>query len=153
METAFTQLVGCRVPIQQAPMGSVSTPDLAVAVADEGGVESISALGMPTPAPERLVTAVVERTAGVLAVNFLLPDSDPDAVAYAARHVQMIDCVADDTAVVEFETTVHGKYVNGVDIIRVNDEGQIVEFRVMIRPLQAVNTVHEQMRSALEAMQ
>jgi hypothetical protein len=39
-----------------------------------------------------------------------------------------------------------------VDIIRVNDAAEIVEFRVMIRPLQAVNTVHEQMRSALEAM-
>jgi nitronate monooxygenase len=73
-------------------MGSVSTPDLAVAVADAGGVGSISALGMPTPALERLVTAVVERTAGVLAVNFLLPDFDPDAVAYAAHHVRMIDC-------------------------------------------------------------
>ena len=53
----------------------------------------------------------------------------------------------------EFETTVQGKYVNGVDIIRCNDEGRIVEFRVMIRPLQAVNLVHEQMRAQLEAMQ
>ena len=30
LATEFTRLVGCRVPIQQAPMGSVSTPDLAV---------------------------------------------------------------------------------------------------------------------------
>ena len=58
-----------------------------------------------------------------------------------------------DTAVLEFETTVEGKYVNGVDIIRCNDAGRIVEFRVMIRPLQAVNLVHEQMRATLEAMQ
>jgi hypothetical protein len=57
-----------------------------------------------------------------------------------------------DTAVLEFETTVAGKYVNGVDIIRAGDDGKIVEFRVMIRPLQAVNAVHEQMRSMLEAM-
>lgn len=57
-----------------------------------------------------------------------------------------------DTAVLEFETTVQGKYVNGVDIIRCNDEGRIVEFRVMLRPLQAVNIVHEQMRAALESM-
>jgi hypothetical protein len=42
--------------------------------------------------------------------------------------------------------------VNGVDIIRCNDEGRIVEFRVMLRPLQAVNIVHEQMRAALESM-
>jgi hypothetical protein len=61
--------------------------------------------------------------------------------------------LAGDTAVLEFETTVGGKYVNGVDIIRCDDDGRIVEFRVMIRPLQAVNRVHEQMRAALERMQ
>jgi ketosteroid isomerase-like protein len=58
-----------------------------------------------------------------------------------------------DTAVLEFETSVDGKYVNGVDIIRCDDAGRIVEFRVMLRPLQAVNIVHEQMRAMLEAMQ
>jgi hypothetical protein len=57
-----------------------------------------------------------------------------------------------DTAVLEFETTVEGKYVNGVDIIRCDDDGRIVEFRVMVRPLQAVNIVHEQMRAMLESM-
>ena len=58
-----------------------------------------------------------------------------------------------DTAMLEFETTLDGKYVNGVDIIRCDDSGRIVEFRVMIRPLQAVNAVHEQMRAMLESMQ
>ena len=58
-----------------------------------------------------------------------------------------------DTAVLEFETTVEGKYVNGVDIIRCDAAGRIVEFRVMIRPLQAVNLVHEQMRAILASMQ
>jgi hypothetical protein len=57
-----------------------------------------------------------------------------------------------DTAVLEFETTVEGKYVNGVDIFRCNDEGRIVEIRVMLRPLQAINLVHQQMGRALEAM-
>jgi len=60
--------------------------------------------------------------------------------------------MAGDTAVLEFETTVEGKYVNGVDIIRCNDEGRIVEIRVMIRPLQAVNLVHQQMAAMLEQM-
>ena len=45
-----------------------------------------------------------------------------------------------------------GKYVNGVDIIRCNDEGRIIEFRVMIRPLQAVNLVHQQMAAMLDSM-
>ena len=60
--------------------------------------------------------------------------------------------MADDTAILEFETTMAGKYVNGVDIIRCNDAGRIVEFRVMIRPLQAVNLVHQQMAAMLETM-
>lgn len=71
----------------------------------------------------------------------------PGAFRYT-KHV-----LAGDTAVLEFETTVGGKYVNGVDIIRCDEDGRIVEFRVMIRPLQAVNLVHEQMRAALERMQ
>ena len=58
-----------------------------------------------------------------------------------------------NTAVLEFETSIDGKYVNGVDIIRCNDAGRIIEFRVMIRPLQAVNVVHAQMASTLEMMQ
>ena len=57
-----------------------------------------------------------------------------------------------DTAVLEFETTVEGKYVNGVDIIRCNDAGKIVEVRVMIRPLQAINLVHRQMGEMLEKL-
>jgi hypothetical protein len=60
--------------------------------------------------------------------------------------------LAGDVAVLEFETTVEGKYVNGVDIIRCDDDGRIVEFRVMIRPLQAVNLVHRQMAAMLESM-
>ena len=60
--------------------------------------------------------------------------------------------LAGDTAVLEFETTIEGKYVNGVDIIRCNDAGLIIEFRVMIRPLQAVNLVHRQMGETLERM-
>jgi len=60
--------------------------------------------------------------------------------------------VAGDTAALEFETTMDGKYVNGVDIIRCNPEGRIIEFRVMIRPLQAVELVHRRMAAMLERM-
>ena len=54
-------------------------------------------------------------------------------------------------AVLEFETVVDGKYVNGVDIIRCDDSGRIVELRVMLRPLQAVETVHKRMAAALDS--
>lgn len=56
---------------------------------------------------------------------------------------------AGDAAVLEFETTVDGRYVNGVDIVRCDDSGRIVEFRVMIRPLQAIQVVGERMREQL----
>ena len=56
-----------------------------------------------------------------------------------------------DTAVLEFETSVDGKYVNGVDIIRCDEAGRIVEFRVMMRPLQGIQAVHEQMARRLAA--
>jgi len=55
-------------------------------------------------------------------------------------------------AMLEFETTVEGKYVNGVDIITCDDDGLITEFKVMMRPLQAVNAVHAQMGAMLERM-
>lgn len=56
------------------------------------------------------------------------------------------------TAVLEFETTMGGKYVNGIDMITCDDDAMITEFKVMIRPLQAVNMVHQQMMSQLESM-
>jgi hypothetical protein len=55
-------------------------------------------------------------------------------------------------AVLEFETTVDGIAVNGVDIITCDDDGKIIEFKVMIRPLKAVNKVHENMKAMLEKM-
>ena len=55
-------------------------------------------------------------------------------------------------AMLEFETTMQGKHVNGVDIITCDDDSMITEFKVMIRPLQAVNLVHQQMQAMLEHM-
>jgi hypothetical protein len=55
-------------------------------------------------------------------------------------------------AVLEFETTVEGKYVNGIDMITCDDNGKIIEFRVLIRPLQAINLVHKQMGEMLDQL-
>jgi nitronate monooxygenase len=89
--TTFTDLVGCEVPIQQAPMGTVSTPTLAVAVADAGGVGSITALGMSATMVDEVLAAMSRRTAGVLAANFLTDQIDRDAVAAAANRVRIVD--------------------------------------------------------------
>ena len=78
------------------------------------------------------------------------PAATGDGPSGGFRYTKTV--LSGDTAVLEFETTVEGKYVNGVDIIRCNDQGRIVEIRVMIRPLQAINLVHRQMGDALERM-
>jgi len=55
-------------------------------------------------------------------------------------------------AVLEFETIIDGVTINGVDIIGLTDDGQrIAGFKVMIRPLKAVNLVHRLMGEALAA--
>ena len=56
-------------------------------------------------------------------------------------------------AVLEFETEMQGTVINGVDIITCNAQGKIVEFRVMIRPLKAIQLMHRMMAAMLEKMQ
>lgn len=53
-------------------------------------------------------------------------------------------------AVLEFETVIDGITINGVDIIRLTDDGErIAAFKVMLRPLKAVNFVHQMMGETL----
>ena len=53
--------------------------------------------------------------------------------------------------VLEFETYIDDISVNGVDIIRWNEEGRITDFKVMIRPLQAIGALQKKMSEALES--
>jgi hypothetical protein len=62
------------------------------------------------------------------------------------------EVMSGNRAVLEFETEMSGKYINGVDLITCDEEGKIIEFKVMVRPLQAINTVHDAMRAMLEQM-
>jgi hypothetical protein len=57
---------------------------------------------------------------------------------------------AERSAVLEFQSTVEGIVVNGVDIISWNDAGLITGFKVMVRPLKAVNKLHEMMGRMLQ---
>ena len=54
-------------------------------------------------------------------------------------------------AVLEFELELDGISVNGVDMIKWNEAGQITEFKVMLRPLKAVNLIHQKMAAMLQA--
>ena len=54
-------------------------------------------------------------------------------------------------AVLEFQVEIDGIEVNGVDLLRWDEEGRIVEFKVMIRPLKAINLIHQKMAAMLQA--
>ena len=62
------------------------------------------------------------------------------------------ELVDGDDAMLEFTTEMDGVHVNGIDLIRFDEHGKIVDFKVMVRPLKAVNKVWEQMAAMLEAM-
>ena len=57
-----------------------------------------------------------------------------------------------NSACLEFETEMNGLYVNGIDLITWNDECKIIEFKVLIRPLQAVNHIHQMMGKMLDQL-
>lgn len=65
------------------------------------------------------------------------------------RYVREV--VGERDAVLEFETTVDGIVVNGVDMVSWNDDGLITSFKVMVRPLKAIQVIHEKMAAMLQA--
>ena len=64
------------------------------------------------------------------------------------RYVREI--VGPSDALLEFQVEIDGIAVNGVDLIKWNDADRIVEFKVMIRPLKAVNLIHQKMAAMLQ---
>jgi len=62
------------------------------------------------------------------------------------------EIIGEKSALLEFETEMEGIYVNGVDLISWNEEEKITEFKVIVRPLQAVNMLHQKMQTMLESM-
>ena len=85
---------------------------------------------------------------GTVTAKITVVDSDDPGGGF--RYVKEI--LQGHHAMLEFETTVEGKYANGVDIITCDDDGLITEFKVMMRPLQAINAVHAQMKAMLERL-
>lgn len=62
------------------------------------------------------------------------------------------EVIAGNHAVLEFQTEIDGITINGVDMIEWNDAGKIVDFKVMVRPLKAINTIHQAMGRMLEEL-
>ena len=76
---------------------------------------------------------------------------------YAALHVlnndsfkYLREVISGNNAVLEFSTAIEGITINGVDMITWDADGRITEFKVMIRPLKAINLVHRMMGEMLE---
>jgi hypothetical protein len=61
--------------------------------------------------------------------------------------------ISDDRqAVLEFEAEHDGIFINGVDMFTWDEQGKIDSFKVMVRPLKAINLLHGRMKAMLEKM-
>jgi nitronate monooxygenase len=86
LRTAFTDLIGCTVPIQLAAMGGVGSPGLAAAVSRAGGFGMVSR-SQTAEALDRLW----EQTDGMFGVNFLMPFVERAAVDTAAGRARLVE--------------------------------------------------------------
>jgi len=65
------------------------------------------------------------------------------------RYVREV--IGENDAVLEFSVVIDGVTVNGVDMIRWNSEGHIIDFKVMLRPLMAITLIQQKMTAMLKA--
>jgi len=87
--TAFTEMIGCRVPIQLAGMGAASTPELAAAVSNAGGLGMLAAVVDDLSAD---IDAVLRAAPGrPFGVNFLMPFFDRALLDAVAPRVRLIE--------------------------------------------------------------
>ena len=56
-------------------------------------------------------------------------------------------------AMLEFTSVIDGIHINGIDLIRFDHAGKIIDFKVMVRPVKAVNKLWEMMAAQLQAAQ
>jgi NAD(P)H-dependent flavin oxidoreductase YrpB (nitropropane dioxygenase family) len=109
LETSFTRLVGCRAPIQLAPVGG---PQLVVAVSEAGGLGMASGPLLSPAALADVLDAIGARTRAPFGVNFLVPLLDRACVPVAARKARVVDFFygAPDAALVK-EAGAHGALI------------------------------------------
>lgn len=108
MHTRFTELVACEVPIQLAPMGTISTPELVAAVTGAGGMGMTSMPMAPPDAVSEMLDRVASVARGPIGFNVLIPFLDVEVVDVAAQRCRLIDFYhgEPDATLVE---RVHGK--------------------------------------------
>ena len=62
------------------------------------------------------------------------------------------EVVTDQHLILEFMVTLEGITINGVDMIEINEAGKIINFKVMVRPLKAMQKIHEKMGEMLKGV-
>jgi len=107
LQTTWTRLVGASMPIQLAALPFHGAPDLAVAVAEAGGLAMI---GLPLHPPEAVATILelmASRTRGVFGLNFLVPFLDRKCLEVAAPRARVVEFFygAPDRALVDLVHT------------------------------------------------
>ena len=91
METAFTRLVGCTVPVQLAGMGSVLTPELAAAVSEAGALGQITLAGTTFDVAQQRLERLQSLTSKPFGVNVLIPYLDLQILDFASRRARVVD--------------------------------------------------------------
>jgi nitronate monooxygenase len=92
METAFTRLVGCRHPLQQAAMGGVASPELAGAVAGAGALGMLCEFDL-APVPQRMTAALSLARGGPVGMGFFghWLDNDLETFELAAERLRVVE--------------------------------------------------------------
>jgi NAD(P)H-dependent flavin oxidoreductase YrpB (nitropropane dioxygenase family) len=91
LRTPFTEMVGCSVPIQLAPMGAVGNPELAAAVTGAGGMAMLATARLPVPVVAALLDGLAALGAEPAGINVLMPYLDLEVVELGAARVKVVD--------------------------------------------------------------
>lgn len=70
---------------------------------------------------------------------------------HSFKYVREFDCGS--RAVLEFTSVLEGIEINGIDIVEWDRSGKITDFKVMVRPLKAIQKIHQKMAAMLQAME
>src|SRR2546427_7685222 len=102
LQTKFTELLGCTVPLQQAGMGKLASPALAAAVADAGGLGMVSGIGAAPPEyVAKILDGLRRSTSGAFGANFIV-DGVRETGKLDADFLKVLEVAASRAPVVEF---------------------------------------------------
>jgi len=91
LETAFTRLVGCTVPIQLAGMGSILSPELAAAVSNAGALGQLTFAGIEVDDAKARLDRLASLTSKPFGINQLIPYLNRDILELSAHKAKVID--------------------------------------------------------------